>query len=121
MMSGELRRRLAELQQIADTSFDVGDLEPALRDLLAYLQSAETDRVAAERELIGLIDDWPPGAIETLEFTMRELRWEAVRAALEAQLQSEADFRFKDQARQVLQVFEADWPGGEIYATYRSE
>ncbi len=50
---------------------------------------------------------------------MRELQWPEVRAALEAHVASDSDFRTRDMAASVLQAYEDDWPGGEICRTYR--
>jgi hypothetical protein len=117
----EIRDRLDAISDAAERSPDIADLEPLLLDLLDYLSSVGASQQEAEATLIELLDTWPWGALEALEFTMRTLQWDAVRQALENQLNSDADFRLKDQARHVLEVFEREWPGGEVYATYRSD
>ncbi|MGH9117857.1 MAG: hypothetical protein ACRD0A_08255 [Acidimicrobiales bacterium] len=63
-----------------------------------------------------MIDAWPPGSVEALEFTMRMLRRDSIRTALEAHLTSDVDYRLKNPTRQVLEVYEPEWPGGVIYA-----
>lgn len=118
-VAAELRDRFERIEEIARQSFDVEDLEPDLRDLLAYLRTVGQAQQEAEAALIALLDSWPLGAVEILEFTMRSLRWETVRAALLTEINTDADFRAKDQARRVLEVYEPEWESGEIYASYR--
>lgn len=115
----ELRSRLRELESVADASIDVEDLEPQLESLLSWLTESNIDRQAAEQVLIEQASTWPLGSVEATEFTMRELQWPAVRGALLRQLDSEADFRIKDQSRRVLEVYEPTWTSGEIYSRYR--
>ena len=115
----ELRDRLAVIALATEHFVGVDQIEHLLIDLVAFLKSGRVERVAASEALIGLIEPWP-GAPEVLEFAMRELRWLEVRDALEAHVGSDSDFRTRDMAASVLQVYEDDWPGGEIYRTYRS-
>ena len=96
----------------------VGQIEHLLVDLVAFLKSGRIHRSVAAEFLIALIDPWP-GAPEVLEFTMRDLQWPEVKGALQAHVASGSDFRTRDMAASVLQVFEAEWPGAEIYRTYR--
>ena len=114
----ELRDRLAVIAMATESFVGVNLIEHLLVDLVAFLKSGRVARAAASDALIGLIEPWP-GAPEVLEFTMRELRWPEVKSALEAHVASESDFRTRDLASNVLQVYEDDWPGGEIYRTYR--
>ena len=114
----ELRDRLAVIAVATEHFVGVNQIEHLLVDLLAFLESGQVERAAAAAALIGLIEPWP-GAPEVLEFTMRDLQWPEVRDALEAHLASDSDFRTRDMAANVLQVYEDDWPGGEIYRTYR--
>lgn len=114
----ELRDRLAVIGVAVQAFVGVGEIEHLLVDLLTFLKSGRIDREAAAGVLIEQIDPWP-GAPEVLEFTMRDLRWVEVRDALESHVAGGCDFRTRDMARSVLAVFEAEWPGGEIYRTYR--
>lgn len=114
----ELRDRLAVIAMATEHFVGVNQIEHLLVDLVAFLKSGRVERAAAADALIALIEPWP-GAPEVLEFTMRELQWPEVKAALETHVASESDFRTRDLAASVLQVFEDDWPGGEIYRTYR--
>lgn len=113
-----LDQHLRVIEGVAHQHDGVAELEPYLVSLLADLREVH-DQADAEAQLIGLTATWPFGSAELLEFTMRELQWPAVRDALTSQLTSDVDFRFKDEARRVLEVYEADWPRGEIYRTYR--
>lgn len=114
----ELRDRLAIIAMATEHFVGVNQIEHLLVDLLAFLKSGRVERADASDALIGLIEPWP-GAPEVLEFTMRELQWSEVKAALERHVASESDFRTRDLAANVLQVYEDHWPGGEIYRTYR--
>lgn len=116
----ELERIFAELRRTDEASFDVADLEPELIRLLALLREAGPQS-EAEAFMVDLVDEWPDGPVtEALEFTMRELRWEGVHAALLRLVASDTtDSRIRDQARRVLEAFEGEWPSGEIYAHYR--
>ncbi len=58
--------------------------------------------------------------MEALEFCLRSLRWEELRGVLESQREGNPDFRYRDLAKQVLEVYGDDWPSGEIYETYRT-
>jgi len=114
----ELGDRLAVIAVATENFVGVNQIEHLLIDLLAFLKSGRVERADASEALIGLIEPWP-GAPEVLEFTMRELQWPEVKAALERHVASESDFRTREMAASVLQVYEDDWPGGEIYWTYR--
>ena len=116
----DLRGLLDSIAKVEAASFDVADLEPLLVELLALLSSPATDRTAAEQILVEQVGPWPPGSVEALEFTMRTLRWPAVQQALLAHVDSDDDFRLRDQSRRVLEVFDPIWDGGGIYAYYRA-
>ncbi len=49
---------------------------------------------------------------------MRELRWPEVQRFLMEQATESTDFRKRDLATSALEVYEPDWPGGEVYRTY---
>ena len=117
----DLARMFTRIVKVAESTLGVEELEPSLVDLLAYLQSDASDQSGAEELMQTLASEWPEGAVEALEFTMRSLKWEGVRSVLLAQRDGAEDFRHKDQARRVLEAYEPDWPGGEIYSTYRTQ
>ncbi len=52
---------------------------------------------------------------------MRELRWPEVREAMVALDSPAQDWRARRAAQRVLEVYADEWPGGEIYDTYREE
>jgi len=120
----ELASMFAELDRIEQASLDVADLEPTLVRLREYLRAIGPNS-EAETFLVDLINEWSVesggGVVVALEFTMRDLQWEGVRPALLRLNESDADFRVRDLARHALEVYEDDWPGGEIYSTYRSD
>lgn len=115
----ELMQLLAEIEQSARESVGVDDYESTLFQLLVLLQSDDLARGVAVQQLARLTEEWPWGAVEALEFTMHRLRWPEIREALLKHRQYGTDFRTRDLAAQVLEAFEDDWPGGEIYRTYR--
>ena len=115
----ELSDRLAVIAVAMENFVGVNRVEHLLVDLLLFLKSDRIGREDAAGSLIALVEPWP-GAPEVIEFTMRDLQWPEVRHALEAHVSSDADFRTRDMASSVLEVYEERWPAGEIYRTYRS-
>lgn len=110
---------LRAISRAAEQFVGVNSYEHLLGELLRFLMSDQVDRSAAVTALSRLAEEWPPGSAEALEFTMHELRWPEVRAALEDHRSHGSDFRTRDLASQVLEAFEDDWPAGEIYERYR--
>ncbi|MGQ0632686.1 MAG: hypothetical protein ACT4P1_16845 [Sporichthyaceae bacterium] len=117
----ELRDRIAVLEAVSPQFVGVEVVEHLLVDLLAHIESGRVERSVVENEFSRLAHEWPPGAVEVLEFCLRRVRSEELRRALTETAGSAADFRHRDLARQVLEVYESDWPGGEIYRTYRKD
>lgn len=115
----ELTQLLDAIAQVAKRSVGVNTYEYLLADLLALLESDRVARPVAIHAMTRLATDWPWGSVEALEFTMRRLRWPEVRKALEDHRAHGADFRTRDLAAQVLEVYQDDWPAGEIYEAYR--
>lgn len=116
---GELTELLAAISATPQQSVGVDSFEHLLTRLRDLLKSGRVDRADAVAELVRLSVEWPPGAVEALEFTTHDFRWPEVREALENYLTSGADFRSRNLATHVLQAFDDDWPEGEIYRTYR--
>ncbi|MEM7323793.1 MAG: hypothetical protein AAF531_11965 [Actinomycetota bacterium] len=114
----QLKERLEAIGIVAQHFVGVGEWEHLLVDLTRFLRSETLDREQAVGVLIGWAASWPWGAVEALEFTMRELRWPEVHEFLVEQRTESADFRHRDLAASVLEVFEPEWPGGVIYRTY---
>lgn len=119
--SGALERTLAAIRAAAERSVGVDSYEYLLVELLDLLRSAQVDRSEAVTALTQLATAWSPGSPEVLEFTMHELRWPEVRAALVTHSLHGSDFRTRNLAAQVLEAFDDDWPAGEIYGTYRRD
>lgn len=114
----ELRQLLAELGEISERTNDARAMEPTLLRLRERLEASGSLRPVAEEVVLELLDDWPFGAVEALEFPMRTLQWESIRLAMVRTADGAADFRDRDLARRVLEVYEDVWPGGDIYETY---
>lgn len=115
----DLAEMLSAIAVAADKYVGVNSYENLLVGLRDLLRSGRVDRADAVSELRHLSTEWPPGAVEALEFTMHELRWPEIREALEDHRRSGADFRTRDLAAQALQAFDDEWPEGDIYRTYR--
>ncbi len=115
----ELDDRLAVIAVCLDHFVGVGEAEHLLVGLLEFLESGRIDREHAVETLGGLVGAWP-GAHEVLEFCMRKLRWPEIKELLVAHVAADADFRTRDLAASVLEAYEEEWPGGEIYRAYRT-
>ncbi len=110
----------------AELSDDVRDIEPTLQELLSALQDEHNDPQESVQALLGLLVRTPdgpplhrPGIVEILEFCMRRLRWPEIHDALNELRTSARDWRVQRAAERVLEVYEEDWPGGDIYLEYR--
>jgi hypothetical protein len=114
-----LRGRLEAIRRRAETTYDVAELEPYLIDLKEFLKANVKHMEVFASVLLELTNEWPSGSVEVLEFTMRDLRWPEIKAALERSLGSPGDSATNRCARHVLEVYEIDWPGGDIYTSYR--
>lgn len=97
----------------------VNSYEHRLLDLLELLQSRRLERSVAVRPLVALLEEWPLGALEIVEYTMRELRWPEIREALVEHVRTAVDFRTRKQAERALLVYEETWSDGDIYVRYR--
>ncbi len=115
----ELRDRIAVISVAAEHFVRVNEIEHLLEDLLRLLESGRVGQAEATSALTELLKDWPWGGVEILESTMRALRWDEVREALSDQVAGDVGFRLKDLARPALEVYEDEWPSGEIYRRYR--
>lgn len=115
----ELDYRPAVLEVAADHFVGVDEIEHLLVGVRDLFRSERLTRDEAVAAMKGLMTSWPPGAVELLEFTMRDLRWPEVQELLVETEREHPDHRARNQARQVLQVYEPEWPDGEIYWTYR--
>lgn len=116
-----MRDRVAVIRLAASQHVGVGEWEHLLVDLLRVLQSEGVPREVGVRLAVSLVSELSEqGTTELLEFTMRTLRWPEVQEALMTQVDSDADFRTRNLARQVLEVYNLEWPAGEIYRTYRT-
>lgn len=116
----ELAEALVQrIEYEAETNIGVETYESLLLELLTILASTPDERGRHITLLLPLVKDWPWGAVETLEFTMRQLRWPEIKEALEVSAVSDPNFRHRDLAKRALAVFEDEWEDGEIYTYYR--
>ncbi|GAA2445255.1 hypothetical protein [Agromyces soli] len=97
----------------------VNSYENRLLDLLELLQSGLLERSVAVQSFVALLEEWPLGALEILEYTMRELRWPEIREALVEHARTAPDFRTREQAERALLVYEEIWSDGDVYVRYR--
>lgn len=110
---------VADLLRSADRTCGVEDLEPHLERALALLRDHPDLRPRFEAELVPLIDRMREGVVELVSFTMHELRWPAVREAIES--------RAADPGRDVsrlrlyeamLDAFSDSWRDRDLYARF---
>jgi hypothetical protein len=115
----ELDERLAVIEVAASHFVGVNEIEHLLVDVTGLLQSERLEREQAVSALTRLATEWPWGAVEVLEFSLRALQWPELRDVLEHHAATGLDFRTRDMAKHVLEVYADEWPTGEIYRVYR--
>jgi len=125
-VSDDIERAIADVLQAAGASFDVRAVEPHLTGLRDLIMGSEDRRDEFLHEILALLTPGPgelalgqPGVVEILEFCMREVRWPEVREAMLAIDVPASDWRVRRAAQRVLEVYRDEWPGGDIYDTYR--
>jgi hypothetical protein len=125
-LSNDLEEIVSDILRVAESSFDIRDIEPRLRALLSLLESSSARHEEFANALVALLAPVPnelplgqPGIVEILEFCMRKLRWPEVREALQELKSCTTDWRVRRAAERVLEAYEDDWTGGDLYDTYR--
>lgn len=125
-MSGDVEEAIAAVLDGAEASFDARAVEPPLLKLRSLLKSSSKPRRESVDAVLALTTprtgELPlrrPGVVEILEFCMRELRWPEIREAMLAMDSPSRDWRVRRAAQRVLEVYDDEWPGGDIYDTYR--
>lgn len=124
--SFEFRHRMDALVHealtIADASPDARDLGPVLNALTSLVEDNPEQWEIAVNVFLGLLDGHPEerilgraGSIEILEFSMHRLRLPSIRRALSELVQTASDWTVKRWAERVLEAYEDDWPGRDIY------
>jgi len=116
----ELHERLVAIEAVIDRFIGVNEAEHLLVDLLKLLNSGRITRAEGVAALSQLATQWPVGADEALEFCLRDLQWRELHDVLTRQASEAADFRIRDRAKRVLEVYEENWPAGDIYRAYRA-
>ena len=110
---------IEDVQASAQLLPGVEHLESTLEHVRRSAVTEYVDREFAVARRGDLTQDWPPGAVEILEYVLRDARWPELETLLQEVRNGAEDFRHRDLARQVLEVYDEDWPGGEIYRRYR--
>jgi hypothetical protein len=110
---------IEDVQASAQLHPGVEHLESTLERLRRSAVTESVDRQFAVSRLGDLTQEWPPGAVEILEYVLRDARWPELETLLRDVRSGAEDFRHRDLARWVLEVYAEDWPGGEIYRRYR--
>ncbi|MEP7762542.1 hypothetical protein [Sanguibacter sp. 25GB23B1] len=125
-MSDDVKTTIAAVLDAAEASFDARAVEPPLLKLRSLLKSSSEPRWEFLDAIRALTTPGPgelplarPGVVEILEFCMRELRWPEIREAMVAMDSPAHDWRVQRAAQRVLEVYDDEWPGGDIYDTYR--
>ncbi len=110
---------IEDVQASAQLHPGVEHLESTLEHLRRCAVTESVDRQFAVSRLGDLAQEWPLGAVEILEYVLRDARWPELETLLREVRSGAEDFRHRDLARQVLEVYDEDWPAGEIYRRYR--
>ncbi|WP_317695409.1 cytochrome P450 [Aeromicrobium sp. REDSEA-S32_B7] len=110
---------IEDVQASAQLHPGVEHLESTLEHLRRSAVTESVDRQFAVSRLGDLAQEWPLGAVEILEYVLRDARWPELETLLREVRSGAEDFRHRDLARQVLEVYDEDWPAGEIYRRYR--
>ncbi|GAA3589326.1 hypothetical protein GCM10022198_11480 [Klugiella xanthotipulae] len=110
---------VSDIERVARIAAGASEFEYMLVKLLQLLESNTVDREVVISTFKRLASEWPHGAIEMLEFTMRKLQWPEVQAALEIYQEFGADFRYRSLAKKALLVYEEVWEYSDMYVTYR--
>ena len=122
----DLKEVLDGILRVAEKSYDVRAIEPRLKDLVSLLGISPGRHEEFLSVLLSLLDPAPkelqlgqPGIVEILEYSMHRLRWPEVREAIQGIASTSVDWRVRRAAERVLEAYEDEWPGGEIYEAYR--
>jgi hypothetical protein len=105
--------------KVDSAQLDLRALEPHLLRVLEFLKAHPELRPQAARYLVDDGLDRPGAAAATLlEFCMRELRWPEVREALEKKIEQERDPSRRLALRNLLEVYEPEWPDADLFEYY---
>src|ERR1700722_11080282 len=107
-----------EAKQIAETTLDSREREPAFLAVSTFIQEHPEERAAFVWCFLHLFH-WPElGPWNLIEYCMRELRWQEVQTHLAGIAAVTPEINCRYIANRFLAVFQDSWPSGRIYARY---
>lgn len=103
----------------AEDTCGVEELEEGLERVLAILQRNPEMRGKFESEMIALIDSPREGVVELVSFVMHELRWEAIREAVNERIShprgNVSNIRLYEA---MLDAFSDTWRDRDLYTRF---
>jgi hypothetical protein len=114
--------RLTELFDAAETGCRTGDsvsdFEPPFHSLLTFIREHPSCRDEASARIVASIRT---GAFEweLLAYLMHALRWPEVKQAALERIVASDDWRIKTPLSHVVEAFEDDWEGAEVFRDLR--
>ncbi len=97
------------------------DFEPQLLKVLEFVKASPEARRELGQAFAEMVSDPDRGAWEIIQFCMRELQWPEVHEALQREFdgaRAKNDWRSIPVLRHILDVYEPDWQGADLYAYY---
>jgi hypothetical protein len=119
-LSDGLRVRMNSIEHVARTTYSNSDLEPQLVELLVYLRENAVSQAELEPVLIEGLDTVQESIIQTIGFTMHELRWNGVREHLLQERRSTTKFGPGRSIDRMLEAYDDDWEEAYSYDYYRT-
>jgi hypothetical protein len=106
-----------EAKVTLETVLDTKKHEPFLLRILSYVKANEEFKNEFIDSFIHIIQD-PEGTLEVVMYSMRELKWKEVYDATLKEYTDSNDIRTKAVLEDVLDVFEDEWDGSDLYDYY---
>ncbi|WP_411140058.1 hypothetical protein [Streptomyces sp. x-80] len=111
---------IQDVLDAAENSCGVEALERDLERALALLQRNPGLRPQFETELISLLDSMREGVVELISFTMHDLRWPAVEAAIASRISAPgrnvSHLRLHEA---MLDAFSDSWRDRDLYTRFQ--
>src|SRR5690606_6592225 len=115
----EFAQAVQEVLAAAEETCGTEDLEPGLERALATLKKNPESRIEFENKILSLIESPQEGVVETVSFLMHELRWKAIREAIEKRVDSRrgdgSDIRLFEA---MLDAFSDAWRDLDLYKRF---
>jgi hypothetical protein len=115
----QLRRVVQRVSELEAATIGTEEIEPDLRKLVEIVEANPSDLVGLKKEFLRLVQEYPPGATEILQFVMHRYRWNEVKGAISARIASTQDRRLKPALERVLAAFDPEWEDRDIFSSYR--